>query len=132
MLPRCSPLWTEWCPSSTFWATRLCRGSSAAQNDAVNQRAKVHLGGWGGATFARVMASAGKLLHRMRTFAQLPVLLIVDLGTNDLCSVPASANGVVDQPQRIIPHSDVAPSQPLAEAGSLPVCHPADSRGMLP
>ena len=46
MLPRCSPLWTEWCPSSTFWATRLCRGSSAAQNDAVNRRAKVHLGGW--------------------------------------------------------------------------------------
>ena len=50
---------------------------------------------WGGVTFTRILASPGSLFESLHTLPQLPDVLVIDLGTNDLCSEETSASWVV-------------------------------------
>ena len=55
------------------------------------------LDGRGGATFARILDGCKRLLGRLRALARLPVLLLVDLGTNNLRSGDISVGEEVDR-----------------------------------
>ena len=46
-------------------------------------------------TFASLLACPAALLVRMRTLRQLPDILVIDLGSNDLCPVDAAVSRVV-------------------------------------
>ena len=50
-----------------------------------------------GAIFARALDPAACLVRRLRDLPQLPDILVLDLGTNDLCLVRAAASGVIDE-----------------------------------
>ena len=46
-------------------------------------------------TFASLLACPAALLVRIRTLRQLPDILVIDLGSNDLCPVDAAVSRVV-------------------------------------
>ena len=50
-----------------------------------------------GATFTRAIDPQAGLISRLRDLPQLPDILVLDLGTNDLCPVGAAVSGVIDE-----------------------------------
>ena len=56
----------------------------------------------GGGAFARLLASPTLLLVRLRAFAHVPDILVIDLGTNDPSRVGVVASGVVDKAMALL------------------------------
>ena len=73
------------------------RHQTVAQAVGLDGQYEVRLDGQSGATFARILDGYKRVLGRLRELPQLPVLLIVDLGTNDLCSGDIVIGEVVDR-----------------------------------
>ena len=67
-----------------------------AQAAGVANVCEVHAHYSGGGTFARLLARPGPLLDKLRAIPQLDIL-VVDLGTNDLCPEDAAVSSVVGE-----------------------------------
>ena len=71
-------------------------GRSIGQLTVLAETLELYTLGVSGGTFARTLACPDYLLRRLDTMPWLPDVLVVDLGTNDLCSQDASPGLVVD------------------------------------
>ena len=79
------------------------RGQSVAQAAGVANVCEVHTHYSGGGTFARLLARPGPLLDRLRAIPQLDIL-VIDLGTNDLCPEDAAVSSVVGEALKLRCH----------------------------
>ena len=71
------------------------RGQTLAEAVGIEEVASVHTIYAGGATFERALHPSTSLVVRLRDLKELPEIMCIDLGTNDLCAVGATVNGVV-------------------------------------
>ena len=61
----------------------------------AGERFELYAHGVSGGSFARTLACPDDLLRRIEAIPRLPDVLLIDLGTNDLCSQPDASAGLV-------------------------------------
>ena len=71
------------------------RGQTLAEVVGIKEVASVHTIYAGGATFERALHPSTSLVVRLRDLKELPEIMCIDLGTNDLCAVGATVSVVV-------------------------------------
>ena len=71
------------------------RGQTLAEVVGIKEVASVHTIYAGGATFERALHPSTSLVVRLRDLKELPEIMCIDLGTNDLCAVGATVSVLV-------------------------------------
>ena len=71
-------------------------GQTVGQATGLARECQLQTQGMSGGTFHRLLTSPGDLLRRLETITCVLDLVVVDLGTNDLCPQDASPGLVVD------------------------------------
>ena len=103
------------------------RGQTLAEAVGIEEVASVHTIYAGGATFERALHPSTSLVVRLRDLKELPEIMCIDLGTNDLCAVGATVNAVVARTFRFFTQST-----PHAETPSVHGCGAAHRHRLSP